>query len=54
MLLGFSWLVFCQIKIEEEVMVMFEEWFEINFYLKIGDNGVVIIIVFNFEFGQNV
>ena len=31
-----------------------KEWFEINSYLKIGDNGVVTIISPNPEFGQNV
>ncbi len=54
MLLGFSWLASCQTKTEEEVMAMPEEWFEINSYLKIGDNGVVTIIAPNPEFGQNV
>jgi len=54
MMLGFSWLTSCQSKTEEEVMAMPEEWFEINSYLKIGDNGVVTIYAPNPEFGQNV
>jgi len=41
MMLGFSWLASCQSKTEEEVLAMPKEWFEINSYLKIGDNGVV-------------
>lgn len=54
MVLGFSWLASCQSKTEEEVLAMPKEWFEINSYLKIGDNGVVTIISPNPEFGQNV
>ena len=54
LMLGFSWLASCQSKPEEEVLAMPEEWFEINSYLKIGDNGVVTIYTPNPEFGQNV
>lgn len=54
MMLGFSWLTSCQSKTEEEVMAMPDEWFEINSYLKIGDNGIVTIYTPNPEFGQNV
>ena len=54
MLLGFSWLTGCQSQPEEEIMAMPDEWFEINSYLKIGDNGVVTIYAPNPEFGQNV
>ena len=54
MMLGFSWLASCQNKTEEEVLAMPKEWFEINSYLKIGDNGVVTIFSPNPEFGQNV
>ncbi len=53
MVLGFSWLVSCQ-PAEENVLEMPEEWFDINAYLKIGDNGVVTIMSPNPEFGQNV
>ena len=35
-------------------MAMPESWFDINAYLKIGDNGVVSIMAPNPEFGQNV
>ena len=54
MMLGFSWLASCQSKTEEEVLAMPKEWFEINSYLKIGDNGVVTMYSPNPEFGQNV
>ena len=54
MMLGFSWLASCQSKSEEEILAMPKEWFEINSYLKIGDNGVVTIYTPNPEFGQNV
>lgn len=54
MMLGFSWLASCQSKPKAEVLAMPKEWFEINSYLKIGDNGVVTIIAPNPEFGQNV
>jgi len=54
MVLGFSWLASCQSPAEEATLVLPEEWFEINAYLKIGDNGVVTILSPNPEFGQNV
>lgn len=54
MMLGFSWLASCQSKTEVEILAMPKEWFEINSYLKIGDNGVVTIYTPNPEFGQNV
>ncbi len=55
LVLGFSWMVSsCQDKSVEEILAMPEEWFEMNSYLKIGDNGVVTIYAPNPEFGQNV
>ena len=54
MMLGFSWMASCQTKPEEEILAMPKEWFEMNNYLKIGDNGVVSIFAPNPEFGQNV
>ena len=53
MMLSFSWLASCVSK-PEEAISMPEEWFEINGYLKIGDNGVVTIMSPNPEGGQNV
>ena len=55
MALGFSWLASCTpIEKAEKGLVMPEEWFEMNGYLKIGDNGVVTIMSPNPEIGQNV
>ncbi|MEZ5040215.1 MAG: molybdopterin cofactor-binding domain-containing protein [Saprospiraceae bacterium] len=54
MLLGFSWLASCQTTADETALTMPEEWFDINAYLKIGDNGVVTIMSPNPEGGQNV
>lgn len=54
LILGFSWLASCQHRTEEEIMAMPKEWFEINSYLKIGNNGIVTIYAPNPEFGQNV
>jgi isoquinoline 1-oxidoreductase subunit beta len=53
-ILGFTLLSSCQSSTEEEILAMPEEWFDINAYLKIGDNGVVTIFTPNPEFGQNV
>lgn len=56
LILGFSWLNSCRPKqvTAEQVLQMPKEWFEINSYLKIGDNGVVTIFCPNPEFGQGV
>ncbi len=56
MVLGFSWLAACRSETtpEEVALKMPEEWFEINAYLKIGDNGLVTIQSPNPEFGQGV
>ena len=56
MVLGFSWLASCTpaATAEEEMLVMPEEWFDVNAFLKIGDNGVVTIMSPNPEIGQNV
>ena len=58
MLLGFSFLAGCQTKaeIEEKVaeLVMPDNWFDMNGFIKVGDNGVVTILSPNPEIGQNV
>ena len=56
MVIGFSWLAACRGETtpEEVALTMPEEWFEINAYLKIGDNGLVTIQSPNPEFGQGV
>lgn len=54
-MLGFSWLAGCKPSAPEQVgLVMPDEWFDINAYLKIGNNGVVTIFTPNPEFGQNI
>ncbi|WP_419211468.1 molybdopterin cofactor-binding domain-containing protein [Maribacter sp. X9] len=53
MLLGFSWLASCK-PTPEQVSNMPKEWFDINGFLKISDNGIVTIMSPNPEIGQNV
>jgi isoquinoline 1-oxidoreductase beta subunit len=55
MMLGFSWLASCKPVVEEEIArEMPKEWFELNGFLKVGDNGIVTIYSPNPEIGQNV
>ena len=54
MVLGFSWLASCTPPSPEQLLSMPEAWFDINAFLKIGDNGVVTIFSPNPEIGQNV
>ena len=51
MMLGFSWLASCK---PDQVASMPKEWFDINGFLKIADNGLVTIMSPNPEIGQNV
>ena len=53
MMLSFSWLDSCKMS-PEEVNELPKEWFKINGYLKIADNGQVTILSPNPEGGQNV
>jgi isoquinoline 1-oxidoreductase beta subunit len=53
MLLSFSWLAGCN-PTEEETSTIPKEWFELNSYIKIADNGQVTLFAPNPEFGQNV
>ncbi len=53
MMLSFSWLAGCK-PTPEEVLTLPKEWFELNSYIKIGENGVVTLMAPNPEFGQNV
>ncbi|MCQ0110700.1 xanthine dehydrogenase family protein molybdopterin-binding subunit [Zhouia amylolytica] len=53
MVIGFSWLASCKPKVDD-VAKMPDEWFEINGFLKIGDNGMITIMSPNPEIGQNV
>lgn len=52
MMLSISWLA-CQAT-PDEVLAMPDEWYDLNGFLKIGNNGVVTIMSPNPEIGQNV
>ncbi|WP_339657838.1 molybdopterin cofactor-binding domain-containing protein [uncultured Maribacter sp.] len=56
LVLGFSWFNSCKPNKAKEIAAieMPKEWFDINAYLKIGDNGLVTIQCPNPEFGQGV
>ena len=57
MMLGFSWLAGCKPKSFDPgagELELPEEWYELNGFLKIGENGVVTIMSPNPEIGQNV
>jgi isoquinoline 1-oxidoreductase subunit beta len=51
MILGFSWMSSCE---SPEIADVPKEWFDINAYIKIGDNGSVTIYSPNPEIGQNI
>lgn len=53
MVLHFSWLAGCK-PTGKKALEMPEEWFEMNSFIKIGENGVVTLFNPNPEFGQNV
>ena len=53
MMLSFSWLAACNPS-PEEALAMPKEWFELNSYIKIGENGRVTLMAPNPEFGSNV
>lgn len=52
-MIGFNWFTSCQPKSKESLNIP-DEWFDINAYLKIGNNGIVTIMAPNPEGGQNV
>ncbi len=54
LLLSFSWMAGCKPTHEEETLGLPDEWFELNSYIKIGDNGRVTLYSPNPEFGSNV
>jgi len=54
MMLSFSWLAGCKPPTPDEALTLPREWFELNSYIKIGENGVVTLMAPNPEFGQNV
>ena len=54
MVLSFSWLAGCKPTTQEELLAMPKEWFELNSYIKIVENGAVTLFNSTPEFGQNV
>ena len=53
LVLGFNWLASCKMT-PEQVSTLPKEWFELNGFLKVGDNGMVTIMSPNPEIGQNI
>jgi isoquinoline 1-oxidoreductase subunit beta len=53
MMLSFSWLAACNPS-PEEALAMPKEWFQLNSYIKIGENGRITLMAPNPEFGSNV
>jgi len=54
LVIGFNWLAAACSTNTSKPQAIPDEWFEINGYLKIGENGVVTIMSPNPEIGQNV
>ncbi|MEZ4917964.1 MAG: molybdopterin cofactor-binding domain-containing protein [Saprospiraceae bacterium] len=54
MMIGLGYLSSCKSEPTVEGLVMPKEWYQINSYLRIGDNGVITIFTPNPEFGQNI
>jgi len=54
MLIGFNWLAASCSTDAPKGLAIPDEWFKINGYLKIGENGVVTIMSPNPEIGQNI
>lgn len=52
-MLSFNWLASCDMS-PSQVKALPKEWFKINGFLKIGENGLVTIMSPNPEIGQNV
>jgi isoquinoline 1-oxidoreductase beta subunit len=51
--ISFNWLAGCALPLEK-IREMPKEWFELNSYVKIGENGVIMLFSPNPEFGSNV
>ena len=52
-MLSFNWLTSCDMT-PNQVKALPKEWFKINGFLKIGDNGLITIMSPNPEIGQNI
>lgn len=53
MAISFNWLAGCTLPLEQ-ITELPKEWFELNSYVKIGENGAVRLFSANPEFGSNV
>lgn len=53
MMLSFSWMAGCKPS-AEEALTLPKEWFNLNSYIKIGENGIATLMAPNPEFGSNV
>lgn len=54
MMLSFGWLTGCKPQGKEEAHGMPKEWYRVNGFIKIGENGLVTIMSPNPEGGQNI
>lgn len=54
MLLTFNLFNGCKPSVSEQAVALPKEWFQLNGYLKIGDNGLITLMSPNPEIGQNV
>ena len=52
-MLSFNWLTSCDMT-PNQVKSLPKEWFKINGFLKIGENGLITIMSPNPEIGQNI
>ena len=53
MMIGFNWLMSCDMT-ETKIKTLPKEWFDLNGFIKIGENGLVTIMSPNPEIGQNI
>lgn len=54
MMLSFGWLTGCKPQGKEEALGMPKDWYRVNGFIKIGENGLVTIMSPNPEGGQNI
>lgn len=54
MMLSFGWMVGCKPQGKEEILGMPREWYRVNGFIKIGENGLITIMSPNPEGGQNI